>query len=420
MHSKASATFVKKKLFVVFSIFATYNTLVIFYIMTNLNTFSKNLASSTFGDYLRKDLLAVLVQGNFTSPWEYHPEAPDIIIQPYFPLPFLVMKLFGVKIINWGPNLFFVQFITIGSIFLINYFVWVMLRKFEFKFRIITILAFGIFSIPISYIYTTGNVQGILTSLIFLCFVSNKNRILEFISIVSVASFKPQYLIINLMKFISTLKDFRFFLHSCFIGLLLSLYGFYYFGNQFVSNIKFAYKSLQAFTNPPVELLVRLNTSIIGNLSAVESYFYPDKMQDLLVLKLQNIIIFMFLLVSLILIYMIRKFDNLHWIALWIAIGIPVYLTPISYNYSLALFLIPLVLFLKQIIIGDKIALNVISNNQNFTLFVLSLFFIFSPKPFHILLGTTSFTNLFNMVNSLGCATVIILALNIMRLNKVT
>lgn len=419
MHRKESADIVTKKLFIVFSIFATYNALIIFYVLKNINATSKNLVASTFGDYLRKDLLAVLVQGNFTSPWEYHPEAPDIIIQPYFPLPFLVMKLFGVKITNWGPNLFFVQIITVGSIILINYFVWIMLSKFEFKFRLVTILAFGIFSIPICYIFTTGNVQGILTSLVFLCFVSSRNKILEFISIVSVASFKPQYLIINLVKFITTLKNFRFFLYGCFAGLLLSLYGFYYFGNQFVSNIRFAYQSLQSFTNPPVELLVRLNTSVIGNLSAVESYFYPDKMHNLLTIKLQNIIIFLFLSLSLIVIYKFRKFSELNWLMLWVAIGIPVYLTPISYNYSLALFLIPLVLFLRQIIVSDKIALSVVSNNHNFILFVLSLFFIFSPKPVYVLLSPTSFTNLFNMVDSISCITVIILALNIMRQSKV-
>lgn len=415
MDRRESLEIVTKKLFILVSIFAIYNTLIIIYVLKDINATSKNLVASTFGDYLRKDLLAVLVQGNFTSPWEYHPEAPDITIQPYFPLPFLIMKLFGVKITNWGPNLFFVQTITVGSIVLINCFVWIMLRKFDLKFRLVTILAFGIFSIPIAYIFTTGNVQGILTSLVFLCFVSSKNKILEFVSIFSVASFKPQYLIINLVKFISSLKNFRFFLYGCSTGLLLSLYGFYYFGNQFISNLKFAYESLQAFTNPQVELLVRLNTSIIGNLSAVEAYFYSNKMHNLLTIKLQNIIIFIFLLLSVTIIYKLRKLSELNWLTLWIAIGIPVYLTPVSYNYSLALFLIPFVLFLRQIVVRDKIALTVVSNNQNFVLFTLSLFFIFSPKPVHIVLSSTSFTNLFNMVNSISCITIIILAMKIMR-----
>jgi hypothetical protein len=407
-----------RKLLCLFGVFTVYNFLTCLVVAKVIGESNPKLLASTFGDFYRSDLFAVLVQGNFTSPWEYHPEVPNISSQAYFPFPFLVMKLFGIKVINFGPTLFFVQILTIGSITAMNYAMWVMLKKYSLKFRFITILSFGIFSIPTAYIFTTGNVQGFITTLVFICFIKQKNKILEFISIFSVASFKPQYLVANFAKFIKSWRDVQFFFYTCFASLIFSFIGFYIFGKDMVKNIKYVFESLQAFTSPPPEFLVHLNSSVIGNISAVELFLFPDNISGLYTIKFQNLILLGFLLASIFIVCVLRKSTNLDWLITWVMVGIPVYLTPVSYNYSLTLFLIPLTLFLIKFRDNDKVAQSIISNNLNFVLFASSLFFIFSPRPLYILMAQVADTNFFNMTNFLGQISVFILSFRIIQQTK--
>ena len=409
-----------RRLTVLFYVLAIYNALACFFVAKIIGAANPKLLASTFGDFYRSDLLAVLVQGNFTSPWEYHPEVPNISSQAYFPLPFLILKLFGVNVVNFGPTLLHVQILTIASIVAMNYVMWIMLKKYSVRFRIAVISAIGIFSIPTAYIFTTGNVQGYLTTIVFICFIKQKNKILEAISIISVASFKPQYLVINFAKFIRSWKDARFFLYSCITGFMLSLFGFYYFGKDLGNNLKFVINSLKSFTNPPAEYLVHLNNSVIGNFSAIELFLFPDKMTSLVTIKFQNIILLAFLLISVYIVIKIRKFTNLDWLVTWILVGIPVYLTPVSFNYSLTLFLIPISLFLVKFRDGDKVATSVVSNNFNFVLFAFSLFFIFSPRPLYVLLAPTADTNFFNMTNFLGFVSLIVLSLRLIKQTQVS
>jgi len=392
----------EKKLSVIVYCFAVYS-LISVTLSLILGKTNPAILSSSYGDYERTDLFYGLVQGNFGNPWEFHTEIPNLRNQPYFPLPFLIIKIFGVKVNAFSKDMFYVQAWTLGSIILINYVIWKLLKEYSNKFKICFLISFGLFSVPIAYIFTTGNLQGYATFIVFLAFVNTRIGVLSFISTVLTVSFKPQYVLINLANYLRSLKHLRTYLLACFTGGLFSLFGFSLFGDDVVSNIKYVQSSSKMFTNPNPEFLLHLNASLVGNLTAIETYFFPNNISEPFSMRFILIITFLILLISLYLLIKLIKIKNNSWPIVIILVGIPTFLTPVSYNYSLTLLLIPLVIFFKDFKRNDDFTIRVIENKLNLTLFTFALFLFFSPKPVYVVIVPKfADTNLFNMVDSFG------------------
>ena len=370
----------------------------------------------SYGDYERTDLFYILAQGNFENPWEFHPELPSLRNLPYFPLPFLIIKIFDIKVIYFSKDMFYVQAWTLGSIILINYVMWKMLKKYSYKFKISFLISFGLFSVPIAFIFTTGNLQGYSTLIIFLAFINSRSKFLSFISTVLTVSFKPHYVIINLANYLHSLRKFRIYLFACFAGGLFSLFGFSLFGDSIMSNIKYVQSSSKMFTSPKPEFLLHLNASLIGNLTAVETYFFPTNISKPLSMKFMFLITMLVFLIALYLLFQLVRSKNYSWPVVFILAGIPTFLTPVTYNYALTLMLIPLVIFFKDFKNNDKFTVAVVQNKLNLAFFTFALFFIFSPKPVHVvIIPKFADTNLFNMVDSFGYILILIVIYRVLK-----
>jgi len=401
--------------------FAIFN-LISVSISLFLGKINSSVLPSAYGDFARTDLFYILVQGNFTTPYEFHPEIPELLVQPYLPLPFLLIKLFGIKVNAFSKDMFYVQAWTITSIVLINYLIWKMLKGYKIFFRICFIVGFGICSVPILYIFRTGNLQGYSTIIIFLAFINEKNRILAFVSTLLTVSFKPQYVIINLANHLKSFRDMRFYFYALLAGGLLSLYGFSIFGHNILKNIEYFIKSLGQFTNSKPEFMVHLNASVIGNFSSMEAYLFPEKIHNLHVLKFQNYILGISLVFIFYVLLRLVKSKNFSWPTVFILAGIPIFLTPVSFSYSLTLLFIPLVLFLRDFKNNDYFTTLVIKDKFNYLFFLIALFLLFSPKPIRIvIIENITDTNLYTMIDSFGfmlMILVIIRSLNLQAKSK--
>lgn len=396
--------------------FAIFN-LISVSISLFLGKINSSVLASAYGDFARTDLYYILVQGNFTNPYEFHPELPGLLVQPYLPLPFLLIKLFGIKVNAFSKDMFYVQAWTLTSIFLINYLVWKMLKGYKNIFRVCFIIGFGICSVPILYIFRTGNLQGYSTIIIFLAFINQKNRILAFVSTLLTVSFKPQYALINLANHLRSLRDIRFYFSALIAGGLLSLYGFSIFGQNILGNIKYFINSLGQFTNSKPEFMVHLNASVIGNLSSIEAYLFPENIHNLFVLKFQNYILGISILVVFYVLLRLVKSKNFSWPTVFILASIPIFLTPVSFSYSLTLLFIPLVLFLRDFKNNDYFTTLVIKDKFNYLFFLIALFLLFSPKPIRIvIIENITDTNLYTMIDSFGFMLIILVIIRSLNL----
>ena len=418
-HAKNDHAKNEKKLSVIVYFFALYS-LISVTLSLIIGKSQPAVLSSSYGDYERTDLFYGLVQGNFGNPWEFHPEIPDLRNQPYFPLPFLIIKLFGIKVNSFSKDMFYVQAWTLGSIILINYVIWKILKEYSYKFKITFIISFGLFSIPIAYIFTTGNLQGYATFIIFLAFINNKSGILSFISTVLTVSFKPQYVIINLANYLRSLNKLRVYFLACITGGLFSLFGFSLFGDDIISNIKYVQSSSKMFTNPKPEFLLHLNASLVGNLTAIETYFFPKNISEPFTFKFILLITILVFLISSYLILQLIKNKIYSWPVVFILVGIPTFLTPVSYNYSLTLILIPLVIFFRDFKSNDKFTIAVVQNKLNLILFMFAIFLFFSPKPVYVvIIPKLADTNLFNMIDSFGYIFILIVIHRVLKTSTV-
>lgn len=376
-----------------------------------------SILPNSYGDYERTDLFYVLAQGNFENPYEFHPELPSLTVQPYLPLPFLINELFGIKVDAFSKEMFYVQAWTYTSIILINFIIWKILKGYKNIFKLSVITAFGIFSVPILYIFRTGNLQGYSTLIILLAFISSKNRVIPFLSTILTASFKPQYVVINLANYLKSFKELRIYIAALFMGGVLTIYGFYIFGDNILNNIKYFSRSLKQFTSATPEFIVHLNASIIGNLSSIEAYFFPESLQNLYTLKFKNYILVIVLFFILYVFYRLVVVKNFSWALVLVLAGIPIFLTPVSFSYSLTLLLIPLVLFLRDFRNRDTFTTLVIQDKFNYIFFSIALFLLFTPKPVQVILvKNVADTNLYTMLDSFGfimLLTVIVRSLNL-------
>ena len=108
------------------------------------------------------------------------------------------------------------------------------------------------------------------------------------------------------------------------------------------------------------------------------------------------------------------------WPVVFILVGIPTFLTPVSYNYSLTLILIPLVIFFKDFKSNDKLAIAVVQNKLNLILFMFAIFLFFSPKPVYVvIIPKFADTNLFNMVDSFGYIFILIVIHRVLKVSTV-
>jgi hypothetical protein len=405
-----------------FFILSVWNIATLIYVLVAVYSgFDETLFSSSYGDFNRSDLFYVLAQGNFDNPYEFHPELPNLTVNAYLPLPYLLMSLFDVSVNEFTPNSFFVWIYVLVFILPNIYLFNKMIVGINKKLKLALILSVGIFSSAILHIFTTANIQGLVTlALIFGYFNFSKNtskgsfNIL--ISSLVVASTKPQYLIINFHQAIKSRLNLGFAFLGSFVGLVVSVFGFWFFGNSFLENFNYWAKSLTQFVNVKPEYLAHNNASLMGNLASIELWLFPSHLNGLYITRLQNLIVGSVFLVVISLIYLLRKYPALSWLSLWLMISIPVYLTPVSFSYNLSIFLIPLAVLFGSSRNRSEFAKLIISKKMNSLLFTCIIFLTFATKPIRVwLVDGKADTNLFNMMNAISIFLLISLAIIVIR-----
>lgn len=375
---------------------------------------SSSIYASSFGDFQRTDLGYVLIQGNYGNPYSYHQEISALNSQPYLPLPFLLLDLFKIKVNEFGANLTYIQIWIVFLILPFVYIFWKILDKMAIKDKVAISASLVIFTVPTMYIFSTGNIQGLIQTVALLGFLTVLNANLEntksFLSTFIIFATKPQYVLFNVYQAIFIQKKLIVFLLGIVSAIGVSIFGFFHYPTTALSNFNYWKKSLVAFVNPDPAYIVHNNASVIGNFTAIETYFFPENFKSLFTYQYRNVIIFVILLIVGFLLIRIWRIESLHWIKIWLIGGIPIFLTPVSYTYNLGLLLIPIgMLFAPSARSQD--ALRAINESIYLKILLLLTFFLlFAPKPLHVVLITgIADTNLFTMLDSFSYLTVIVL-----------
>lgn len=374
--------------------------------------------ASSFADFQRGDLGYVLIQGNFGNPYAYHLEIASLNSQPYLPLPFLILDLFNVKVNAFGPNLPFVQVWIVLLIAPFTLIFWRILGKMKRIDKVIALASLVIFTVPTMYIFSTGNIQGLIQSVALISFLAVASANLEntksFLSTFIIIATKPQYVLFNAYQAIFIRKKYYLFLLSVISAVTISVFGFYHYPTTALSNFNYWKKSLVAFVNPDPAYIVHNNASVIGNLTAIETFFFPKNFNNLFTYQYRNAIILLILLMVGFLLLRIWKIESMHWIKIWLIGGIPIFLTPVSYAYNLGLLLIPIGMFFASSAQSQE-AIKLVNKSTYLKILLLLIFFLlFAPKPLHVVLITgVADTNLFTMVDSFSYLLVIVLGWNL-------
>ena len=386
---------------------AIWNALFLIYTLVVTFAFKDRVQfPSAYGDYLRSDLFFVLVQNNFQNPYEFHNEIPWIRNQPYLPLPYLLLRLIPFEIRFFSQNLFWVHLIVGIFMLILSIMILWSLKRVSNRRLVLGVLGVFMFSPGTMYLFTTGNIQiFILFATIFIYgnYRSDKKwKIALFLNIVLITATKPQFLFISFKKAISTPRESRFFLASIGCGILISLSGFYVFGDDMISNIKYWLASLGGFINSTPEYIVHNNASLIGNLSAIEMLLFPERAQSLYSIKFAVWIAVTFFIIFLHSYYRIYEKKGTAWVQLSILVSIVTILIPVSYNYNLTLFLVPMLMLISSHVEREAFVKIVLSSKSNLAFFYLFIFLVFATKPLHVwLIEGRADTNLFNMMNAL-------------------
>ena len=117
-------------------------------------------------------------------------------------------------------------------------------------------------------------------------------------------------------------------------------------------------------------------------------------------------------------VFRLWSIPNALWLKLWFIVSLSTLITPVSYNYNLTLFLIPL-----AVLFGSKkdlafLSKNFLNRNKYKIHFALMMFLTFGAKPVRVwLVPGVADTNLFNMFNSFSVLGAITLALGYMKIN---
>lgn len=379
---------------------------------------SSSIYASSFADFKRGDLFYILLQGNFGNPYSYHSEMPSLQSQPYLPLPFLLLDFFKIKVTEFNPNLAFVQIWIVFLIAPFVYIFWRILGKIKRVDKFIILAALVIFTVPTMYIFSTGNIQGLIQSVAFISFLALANSNLEntksFLSTFIIVATKPQYVLFNAYEAIFVRKKYYPFLLSIVSAVAFCIFGFYHYPTTALSNFNYWKKSLVAFVNPDPAYIVHNNASVIGNLTAIETFFFPKNFSNLFTYQYRNAIILVILLIVGFLLLRIWKIESMHWIKIWLIGGIPIFLTPVSYAYNLGLILIPIGMLFASSSQSQE-AMRLINKSIYLKiLLLLSFFLLFAPKPWHVVLITgVADTNLFTMLDSFSYLLVIVIGWNL-------
>ena len=378
--------------------------LVVVVVVLYFNRHSPIYASS-FADFQRSDLGYVLIQGNFGNPYSHHLEIASLNSQPYLPLPFLILDLFKVRLNSFGPNLAFVQIWIVLLIAPFTYIFWKIMGKMKRIDKAVVLASLVIFTVPTMYIFSTGNIQGLIQSVALISFLAVANANLEntksFLSTFAIVATKPQYVLFNAYQAVFIRKKYYLFLLSVISAVTVSIFGFYHYPTTALSNFNYWKKSLVAFVNPDAAYIVHNNASVIGNFTAIETFFFPKNFSHLFTYQYRNAIILVILLIVGFLLLRIWKIESMHWIKIWLIGGIPIFLTPVSYAYNLGLLLIPIGMFFAPSVQSQESVKLVNKSIYLKILLLLTFFLLFAPKPWHVALITgVADTNFFTMVDS--------------------
>ena len=376
---------------------------------------------NSYGDYERFDLFLTLVQANFENPYEFNEKIPNLRNQPYLPGFYLFLHGIGYRMTSFEKNAFWVHVLVFLFLYLILRLFWKIQGSVSKKMRLATTLGAGLTSVPFIFLFTTGNIQSliVIAALMFYKPLSKTvsiQRTRDLFFSLFIASTKPQFLLIALFSGIRARLRRSAIILGVILGGIISLFGLSYFGNSFLDNFKYWQASIQGFITSSPAFVVHNNASIIGNLSSIELYFFPEKYYSLFVLQHTREISLLFMVIMIYFVFRLWSIPNALWLKLWFIVSLSTLITPVSYNYNLTLFLIPLAVlfgsrsellfFSEKFLKGYWFKIN----------FALMMFVTFGAKPIQVwLIPGVADTNLFNMVSSFSLIGAIIFALGYIR-----
>jgi hypothetical protein len=380
---------------------------LVFSLIVLINKSSPVTFPNSYGDYLRGDLFYLLVQGNFGNPYSFHPEIPNLRNQPYLPFPYLVIDLLGIELNEFDHNLLWVHLVVISFLLPILLFFYFLNHVFPLKVKILSLIGLAITSPPFLYLFTTGNIQSLIVSigLLGVILAGNEVKFKRFLFFATAITFstKPQFALIFLQFVINKISRIKTYIIGVLFGAAISVFGLFVYPNTFVNNFDYWFQSIKGFVKNDPVFVVHNNSSIVGNLSAIELYFMPSKLNELISIRYSTLVVLLALTVLLYFIYRMLRIQGTAWIQSWLLLSILTLVTPVSYNYNLALFLIPIgILFYNE---SERTFFYkvVLSQTTAKICFLAMIFLIFASKPHRVwLIKDIADTNLFNLVNALS------------------
>jgi len=384
----------------------------------------KDLAKfpNSYGDYFRGDLFLVLAQGNFDNPYQFNPELPSLTNQPYLPGVYLLLHLFKFELYEAEKNLIWVHLIVVGMIGSIVVIFWQILGKVPIRIKLTATLSLAIFSVPAVYLFTTGNIQALIVAscLLTVLFLHNFSRkftaAADFFGSLFITSTKPQFLLINLYSIFVNKAKRNPILGGIFVGSFVSLFGLWFFGDSLSNNVKYWLTSLRGFVTAPPAYVVHNNASLIGNLSAIELWLSPTRIDELFSIRFTQIIAIATILTLLYFFYRLHNKQGVVWLKLWLIVSISTLVTPVSFNYNLTLFLFPVAVLIGNKSERSKFIGTFMQSRIYRFLFGLMLFLIFASKPWRVwLVRDVADTNLFDMMSAFSIIGAIVLSLKVLK-----
>jgi hypothetical protein len=231
-----------------------------------------------------------------------------------------------------------------------------------------------------------------------------------------VGASKPHFLIANFNNYFNHKSmKFKELFFGIFGAIMLSVWGFAVFSGGVIANARYFYNSLFSFTAPNPSYIVHFNDSIIGNMLSIESVLNIKALNNSFVLHNQNIILVLYLMITLFITFLLVKDNAPKWLTVWVLGGLSAVLIPVSYPYAYTFFLIPLGLLLNDLAIGNRNTIELLSIQWNKILLALSLFLIFSPKyGFITLIPGVADTRLYSLFSSFSHFLVLVIGINLL------
>ena len=382
-------------------------TAIIFAILDLMTEASSSTFPSSFGDYLRGDLFLVLVQGNFSNPYEFHSEVPALRNQPYLPLPFLLIHFFGIHISSFNQNSLWVH-LTVFTFFICLVFALLrMMSNAPKSIVVLVIVSLGLLSPTSMYLFTTGNIQTLIIAACLMAYSYQRSelrsKVLYFLSNLVIASTKPQFVVVNFARGLASSAYLYLYTASIFLGGIIAIFGLWFFDGKFASNLTYWLSSLRGCVNASPEYVVHNNASIIGNLSSLELFFFPNRIDNLFAIKFSTLIVVALFIYQLYLFYTAFEIEGAYWLQLWILVTIATLLIPVSYSYNLVLYILPICSLISSSADRRRFTERIVLSKFYSWVFYSMIFLVFATKPLHVwLVEGRADTNLYNMINALS------------------